>query len=105
MAKAGAEDEDLITQAEAARLRGVTRSAITYLIAQGRLKTHERYGVPFLSRAEVLAYEPQKPGPKPKAQTETTERLNAAFRKATETNGKTSKKATQPATRRGRKVT
>jgi hypothetical protein len=63
-----AEEEDLITQAEAARLRGVTRSAITYLITQGRLRTHERFGVRFLSRAEVLAYAPRKPGPTPKAQ-------------------------------------
>jgi hypothetical protein len=64
---AKSDEEDLITQAEAARLRGVTRSAITYLIAQGRLQTHERYGVRFLSRAEVLAYEPARPGPRPKA--------------------------------------
>jgi hypothetical protein len=61
---AKADDDDLVTQAEAARLRGVTRSAITYLITQGRLRTHERYGVRFLSRAEVIAYEPAKPGPK-----------------------------------------
>jgi hypothetical protein len=59
--------EDLITQAEAARLRGVTRSAIAYLITQGRLKTYERFGVTFVSRREVEDYEPLKPGPKPKA--------------------------------------
>ena len=58
--------EDLITQAEAARLRGVTRSAIAYLISQGRLQTYERFGVTFVSRREVEKYEPQKPGPKPK---------------------------------------
>jgi hypothetical protein len=57
--------EDLITQAEAARLRGVTRSAIAYLIAQGRLRTYERFGVTFVSRREVENYEPQKPGPRP----------------------------------------
>ncbi|MDT5157558.1 MAG: hypothetical protein QOH51_1915 [Acidobacteriota bacterium] len=57
--------EDLITQAEAARLRGVTRSAITYLVTQGRLGTYERFGVTFVSRSEVLNYEPQKPGPRP----------------------------------------
>lgn len=57
--------EDLITQAEAARLRGVTRSAIAYLIAQGRLRTYERFGVTFVSRSEVEGYEPQKPGPRP----------------------------------------
>jgi predicted DNA-binding transcriptional regulator AlpA len=60
-------EDDLITQAEAARLRGVTRSAITYLITQGRLPTHERYGMRFVSRREVLEYEPMKPGPTPKA--------------------------------------
>ena len=57
--------EDLITQAEAARLRGVTRAAIAYLVAQGRLHTYERFGVTFVSRSEVEGYEPQKPGPRP----------------------------------------
>ena len=56
--------EDLITQAEAARVRGVTRSAIAYLIAQGRLRTFERFGVTFVSKSEVENYEPLKPGPK-----------------------------------------
>ncbi len=60
-------EDDLITQADAARLRGVTRSAITYLITQGRLQTHDRYGMRFVSRREVEAYEPLKPGPQPKA--------------------------------------
>ena|ERR1051326_1077169 len=59
--------EDLITQAEAARLRGVTRSAIAYLITQGRLHTYERFGVTFVSRREVEDYEPLKPGPRPKS--------------------------------------
>ena len=57
--------EDLITQAEAARLRGVTRSAIAYLVAQGRLQTYERFGVTFVSRSEVENYAPLKPGPRP----------------------------------------
>lgn len=57
-------DEDLITQAEAARLRGVTRSAIGYLITNGRLTVYEKFGLPFVSRSEVLAYKPEKPGPK-----------------------------------------
>lgn len=59
------DEDDLITQAEAARLRGVTRSAITYLITQGRLQTYERYGMRFVSRREVETYEPMKPGPQP----------------------------------------
>ena len=61
--------EDLITQAEAARLRGVTRSAIAYLIGQGRLRTYERFGVTFVSKSEVENYAPLKPGPRPKAAT------------------------------------
>ena len=63
-------EEDLITQAEAARVRNVTRSAIGYLISQGRLKTYERYGMRLLSRREVTDYEPLKPGPVPKAKPE-----------------------------------
>ena len=61
-------EDDLITQADAARLRGVTRSAIGYLIAQGRLQTFERYGMRFVSRQEVLNYAPLKPGPSPKTE-------------------------------------
>lgn len=57
--------DDLITQADAARLRGVTRAAIGYLIAQGRIQTYERYGLRFVSRREVEQYEPLKPGPRP----------------------------------------
>ena len=62
-----AAEEDLITQAEAARIRGVTRAAIGYLIAQGRIQTYERYGMRLVSRREVTEYEPLKPGPNPKA--------------------------------------
>lgn len=63
--------EDLITQAEAARLRGVTRSAIAYLISQGRLRTYERFGVTFVSKSEVESYEPLKPGPRPASKSKT----------------------------------
>ena len=78
------EPEDLITQAEAARLRGVTRSAITYLITQGRLPIFERYGMRLVSRADVLGYEPMKPGPTAKPKPEETARaLNKTFRAAT----------------------
>lgn len=50
---------DLITQAEAARLRGVTPQAIGDLIERGRLSVMEVGGVKFLSRSEVLAFEPK----------------------------------------------
>lgn len=53
---------DLITQAEAARLRGVTRAAISDLVKRGRLKVRVFGGVSFVSRREVLQYEPATGG-------------------------------------------
>lgn len=58
--------EDWITQREAAELRGVAVQVINNWVRRGRLRTTERYGKILVSRGEVLAYEPQKPGPKPK---------------------------------------
>ena len=48
---------DLITQAEAARLRGVTREAIYDLVARGRLETIEIGGKKFVRRTDVLNFE------------------------------------------------
>jgi excisionase family DNA binding protein len=48
---------DLITQAEAARLRGVTREAVYDLVARGRLETIEIGGKKFVRRSEVLKLE------------------------------------------------
>ena len=53
---------DLITQAEAARLRGVTRQAIHKLVLKGRLNTYEVAGNVLIRRADVLAYEAGQPG-------------------------------------------
>jgi hypothetical protein len=58
--------DDLMTQSEAARLRGVTRAAIGYLIQQGRLRTRELFGRRLVYRSEVEAFTPGKPGPKTK---------------------------------------
>jgi len=61
--------EDLITPAEAARLRGVTRSAITDLMKRGRLEIVEFGGRSFLYRKEVESFTPKitgrPPNPKP----------------------------------------
>ncbi len=51
-----------ISQAEAARLRNVSRQAIAKLVSNGRLRTLEVGGRIFVSRAEVLAFEPNPPG-------------------------------------------
>jgi excisionase family DNA binding protein len=57
---------DWITQAEAARLRNVTRQAIARLVGNGRLRTLDIGGRSFVNRSDVLAFEPNPPG-RPKA--------------------------------------
>lgn len=53
---------DLITQAEAARLREVSRQAISDLIKRRKLKTKKIGNVTFVSRTAVLAYKPEAGG-------------------------------------------
>lgn len=57
---------DWVSQAEAAKLRGVTRQAIAKLVREGRLSVLVIGGRPLVSRAEVLAFEPRPPGRPPK---------------------------------------
>jgi excisionase family DNA binding protein len=59
---------DLISQAEAARLRGVSRQAIRKLVESGRFSVVSVGGRQFVRRSEVLAYTPLQAGrPKKKA--------------------------------------
>jgi excisionase family DNA binding protein len=51
--------EDLVTQAEAARIRGVSREAIYGLVARGKLSVVEIGGHKFLKRSEVKNYSPE----------------------------------------------
>jgi len=62
--------EDLITPAEAARLRGVKPPTIAYLMKRGRLSTRQVGGRTFLLRGEVVAYVPAKGGRPRKASPE-----------------------------------
>jgi excisionase family DNA binding protein len=55
---------DLVTPTEAARIRGVTRAAITALVKRGRLQTVEVGGRSFIRRSEIENFEAEKPGPK-----------------------------------------
>ncbi len=55
---------DLISQAEAARIRGVTRAAIRDLIRRGRLSSIEIGGRELVYRSEVESFVKEKPGPK-----------------------------------------
>jgi predicted DNA-binding protein (UPF0251 family) len=54
--------DDLITQAEAARLRQVSRSAINDLVKRRKLKVKIIGGQPFVSRKEVRGYAPEVGG-------------------------------------------
>ena len=58
---------ELITPTQAARIRGVTRAAITSLIRRQRLHAIEIAGRPFLRRSEVENFAPEKPGAKAQA--------------------------------------
>jgi excisionase family DNA binding protein len=54
--------DDLISQAEAARLRGVSRHAITDLINRGRIPGYAIGGRRLVSRREVVAFKPEVGG-------------------------------------------
>ena len=60
--------DDLISQADAAELRGVSRASINELVKRGRLRSVEIGGKVFLYRSEVIAFEPQSGGRPPKAE-------------------------------------
>ena len=66
MSKKAKKDEggmsDLISQAEAARMRGVTRAAIRDLIRRQRLRSVTVGGRELVYRREVEAFEKNKPG-------------------------------------------
>ena len=55
---------DLISQAQAARIRGVTRAAILDLIRRERLRSVTVGGRQLVYRSEVEQFEKDKPGPK-----------------------------------------
>lgn len=56
--------QDLISQAEAARIRGVTRAAIRDLIRRKRLRSVEVGGRELVYRRDVESFLKDKPGPK-----------------------------------------
>jgi excisionase family DNA binding protein len=54
--------EHWVSQAEAARIRGVSRQAIARLVKKGRFQVFKIGGKVLLKRADVNAYEPEQPG-------------------------------------------
>ena len=61
-----AELSEIISQSEAARLRGVSREAIRGLIDRGRLRSIKVGGRLCVYREDVLNYRPGRAGPPPK---------------------------------------
>jgi hypothetical protein len=55
-------DDEWISQADAARLRGVSRQAISRLVHRGRLTTRTVAGFVLVLRKDVLAFTPQTAG-------------------------------------------
>jgi excisionase family DNA binding protein len=53
---------DWVSQADAARIRGVSRQAISRLIKKGRLQVLKIAGKVLLNRAEIEAFVPEQPG-------------------------------------------
>ena len=56
------DSSDWISQSEAARLRGVSRQAISKLVRTGRLASIVIGGHTLVSRAEVVAFQPRAAG-------------------------------------------
>ncbi len=73
--------KDLITQAEAARLRNVSREAIYGLVARGKLTVVEIGGQRFVRRSEVENYTPEIGG-RPKSAPGTKKRATASAKAA-----------------------
>jgi excisionase family DNA binding protein len=71
-----------ISQSEAARLRGVTRAAISALVKRNRLKTLKIGGKNLLNRADIENYQPQPRGPKPKVRHKEVESTPSPNRRA-----------------------
>lgn len=53
---------DWISQAEAARLRGVSRQAIALLVKRGRLSVFLIGGRHLVNRKEIERFKPEEPG-------------------------------------------
>ena len=66
--------EDWISQAEAARIRGVSQQAIKNLITRGRLLTFEIGGKILVKRSEVESFEAISVGRPPKKDIKTKSR-------------------------------
>jgi excisionase family DNA binding protein len=54
--------DEWVSQAEAGRIRGVSRQAIARLVKKGRFQVLKIGGKILLKRSEVKMFEPERPG-------------------------------------------
>jgi excisionase family DNA binding protein len=54
--------EDWVSQADAARIRGVSRQAIGRLLKKGRFRVLKIGGKVLLKRSDVESFKPEQPG-------------------------------------------
>jgi hypothetical protein len=64
--KKSLEPAEWVSQADAAKMRGVSRQAIADLVAKGRFATLVIAGKVLLKRSDVEKFKPKPPGPSPK---------------------------------------
>jgi hypothetical protein len=77
------EPDDLLTQMDAATLRGVELSAVNQWVRRGRVGKYIRFGRTLVSRAEILAYDPEaNKGGRPKSRPDDETANRAAKKKA-----------------------
>jgi excisionase family DNA binding protein len=69
---------ELLTQSEAGRLRGVSREAIADLIRRGRLRSVKFCGRALVYRRDIEELQRLKPGPKKNAGLDTNSEREAA---------------------------
>jgi hypothetical protein len=74
--------DELITQAEAAVLRGISVAAINDLVKRRRIRSEERYGKTLVYRSDIENFKPVRAGwPKGKSRKATVEISSKAAKK------------------------
>ncbi|HEX8178060.1 MAG TPA: helix-turn-helix domain-containing protein [Pyrinomonadaceae bacterium] len=84
--------DNYLSTAEAAERLGITRQRVIQLIAHGRLPAQKFANIYMIRVGDLEQVSERTPGRPPKNTSDTTRQLNAAFRKATEADGKGGKK-------------
>jgi excisionase family DNA binding protein len=94
--------EGWISQAEAARIRGVSQQAIDNLVKRNRFKTLKLDGKTLLNLTDVRNYQPQPPGPRPdknRIEEEPTHSQGAGLSRAKQSGGRVLSKKNESANR------